>query len=439
MNVLLIIFDDLAPTVEDYAKARTPNMDRLAGRGVKFSNAYTPCAICSPGRACVFTGLRPDTHGVTTLGKKLRGKIPDVTTWPQALRERGWHTMRSGKVYHKGVPECNLGGDGDDDPFSWTTVINPTGLDLNCSGLRCNYTPRDTHVVGSGGAIQWVRAEKGDGIHHDHKIASDVVRAIKDREQDDKCFWAAGFIRPHVPLVAPERFFRLYDDVEINIPDEHPDTTLIPDYILKQWCSEFGLTKEQRAGAIRAYLACISFVDEQIGRILDALDEEGLTEDTLVVLTGDHGYQLGEHGLWFKNYLYRESVRIPLMIADPRRPGTHGQRCPALVEQPDFFPTLTELLDFSVEQELEGTSLVPLLENPDGKVRDSVLAQVHWGHAEGRSVRTPDHLYCEWRMDDGTQRQLFDLRSDPREEVNLLHDGADHPAAAELEKTLHAG
>ena len=106
MNVLLIIFDDLAPTVGDYAEAKTPNMDRLAARGVTFSNAYTPCAICAPGRACAFTGLRPDTHGVTTLSKKLRGKIPDVTTWPQALREQGWYTMRSGKVYHKGVPEC---------------------------------------------------------------------------------------------------------------------------------------------------------------------------------------------------------------------------------------------------------------------------------------------------------------------------------------------
>lgn len=441
MNTLFIVFDDLTPLLGcyGYAPAHTPNMDRLAARGVTFTQAYTPCAICAPGRACLFTGLRPDTHGVKTLGNKLRGKLPDVTTWPQALRSRGWHTMRSGKVYHKGVPECNAGGDGNDDPYSWCEKHNPTGLDLNCNGLHCNYTPRDTHVVGSGGAIQWLRAEKGDGFHHDHKVACDVIEAIRKRPADSACLWAAGFIRPHVPLVAPERFFELYDDVEIDLPEEHPDATPLPVYILRQWCSEFELTREQRIGAIRAYLACVSFVDEKIGEILDVLDDEGLTDETLVVLTGDHGYQLGEHGLWFKNYLYRESVRIPLIIADPRRPATHGRHCEALVEQPDLFPTLTDLLDFEVAQQLEGTSLAPLLVDPNGSVRDGVQAQVHWGEVEGRSLRTNEHMYSEWTARDTVHRQLFDLKTDPREEVDLLHSGADHPAVPELSKRLRAG
>ncbi len=438
MNVLLIIFDDLAPLAGEYARPITPNIDRLAARGVTFDAAHTPCAICAPGRACVFTGLRPDTHGVRTLQDKFRGRLPDVVTWPQALRSRGWHTMRSGKVYHKGVPECNAGGSGDDDPHSWCEAIDPTGLDLNCSGIRRNYTPRDTHVVGSGGAIQWVRAKKGDEIHHDWRAATDVCRAIRQRQQDDRCLWAAGFIRPHVPLVAPERFFAMYDDVEIDIPDEHPGSTPQPDYIRRQWCSEFGLSPRQRAGAIRAYLACISFADEQVGRILDALEDEGLADETLVVLTGDHGFQLGEHGLWFKNYLYRESVRIPLIIADPRRPASHGSTCGALVEQSDLFPTLADLLDFEVAQRHEGVSLAGLLETPDGRVRDGLLAQVHWGHAEGRSIRTEQHMYAEWQTDAGVQRQLFDLRNDPREEVNLLADGADNAAAGELSRMLHA-
>ncbi|MFP4106786.1 MAG: sulfatase [Phycisphaerae bacterium] len=439
MNVLFLVFDDYVPLVSRYGQPVTPHMDRLAQRGVRFDNAYTPCAICAPGRACLFTGLRPDTHGVDTLHNDLRGKLPDVITWPQALRSRGWYTMRSGKVYHKGVPECNVGSDGDDDPYSWCEKFNPTGLDLNCDGIRRNYTPRDTHEVGSGGAIQWVRALKSDDRHHDYHVASDLCRAIRRRAQEDNCLWAAGFIRPHVPLVAPERFFELYDDAEIDIPDEHADATDQPDYIRRQWCSEFGLTRDQRIGAIKAYLACVSLADEQIGRILDTLDDEGLADDTLIVLTGDHGFQLGEHGLWFKNYLYRESVSIPLTICDPRRPGTHGRTCDALVEQPDLFPTLCDLLGFEVAQKHEGVSLTPLLDDPDVGFRDGVLAQVNWGRIQGRSVRTCHYFYTEWVTPDGSRKQLFDLKTDPREEVDLLTSQPDDPVAGDMSDMLRAG
>jgi hypothetical protein len=189
VNVLLIVFDDLVPLLSEYARPVTPHMDRLRERGMTFRRAHTPCAICAPGRACLFTGLRPDTHGVRTLGNKLRGKLPDLVTWPQALGSRGWHTMRSGKVYHKGVPECNAGGAGDDDPYSWTEARNPTGLDLNCSGLRCNYTPRDTHVVGSGGGTAeclWSRRMCGRVFESVPAIYADKAFILSE----DACLYA---------------------------------------------------------------------------------------------------------------------------------------------------------------------------------------------------------------------------------------------------------
>lgn len=433
MNLLLLIFDDLVPLLGCHGDtlARTPNIDRLAGRGVTFTNASTPCAICAPGRACVFTGLRPDTHGVTTLKQKLRGRLPDVVTWPQALRSRGWYTMRSGKVYHKGVPEAAcFQGDGDDDPYSWVDRHNPGGMELNCNGVMRNLTPWQTHTAGIGGAVAWLRAEKGDRSHHDTRVADDLIASIATG-RDGPSLWAAGFIRPHVPLVAPKRFFALYDDVAIDLPEPPADATPVPDHVRSQWCGHFGLDQDQRREAIRAYRACVAYVDHEIGRILDALEASGKADDTVVLLTGDHGYQLGEHGLWFKNFLYRESLHIPLVIADPRRGAGHGRTCSALVDQCDLFPTVMDLTDSRYDQALEGRSLVPLLEDPTGTGNALARSQVDWGRVKGRRVTDGCHALVQWSgaVD---QTQLFDLVADPGEHRDLLHNGGHHPAATAL-------
>ncbi len=398
-----------------------PNIRRLQARAVTFANAHTPCAICAPGRASLFTGLYPNTHGVTQLRHKLRGKIPDVLTWPQYLRQQGWFSMRSGKVYHKGVPDCLVGlSDGDDDPHSWDVKINPPGYELHSNGAYTNATPWETHTAGTGGAIAWLKAEKGDTRQHDWHVASDVCEAIRSHDRRRPALWAAGFIRPHVPLVAPKEDFEALADLEFDVPEAPANATGLPPQVRAQWCGHWELPDEDRREAIRAYLACVRFADRQVGRLLDALEESGLRDDTLILLTADHGFQLGEHGLWFKNFLYRESTHIPLIIADPRKPESHGHVAKALVDQTDVFPTLLDLLELpDPGVEFEGESLAGLLEGSRDEVRDALHAMVDWGDVVGRSRRTHEELTIEW-TGKVTQTQRFDRSVDPGEHVDLL-------------------
>ena len=423
MNLLLFTFDDLRGDfgMADVPDRVIPNIRRLQAWAMTFTEAHAPCAICSPGRACLFTGLLPDTHGVTTLGQKLRGKIPDILTWPQYLRQNGWQTMRAGKVYHKGVPDCLVAlGDGDDDPHSWDVKINPPGYELNSNGAYHNTTPWESHGAGTGGAIAWLRAEKGDERQHDWQVATQVMDAIRNHDGSHPQMWAAGFIRPHVPLVAPKEYFEAVDDLEIPLPDEPPGTTPVPEQVRAQWCGHWELPSGERREAIRAYLACLMYADVQVGRILDALEESGHAEDTVIVLTADHGFQLGEHGLWFKNFLYRESTHIPFILSDPRQNATHGQTCPALVDQTDVFPTLIDLLDLpDPGVAFEGHSLASLLEDPTREVRDALHLQVDWGSCEGRAIRTHEDLKIQW-SGSVDQQQHFDLKTDPGEHIDLL-------------------
>lgn len=440
-NVLLLIFDDLRGDLglDLLPEERIPNIRRLQQRGTTFRNAHTPCAICAPGRACFFTGLSPDRHGVTTLGHKLRGKLPDLLTWPQHLRQNGWRTMRSGKVYHKGVPDCLVNrGDGDDDPHSWDEKHNPPGYELHSNGRYHNATPWETHTVGTGGAIAWLRAEKGDSLQHDYHVARDVCSAIEKSDPSKPAFWAAGFIRPHVPMVAPREYFEQVEHLEITLPEEPKEATPVPPQVRSQWCGNWCLPMHERREAVRAYLACLLFVDAQIGRILDQLKVSGQEENTVVLLTADHGFQLGEHGLWFKNFLYRESTHIPFILCDPRRPESHGARCDALIDQMDAFPTMVDLLETPVpDQELTGSSLQPLLDNPAAQWRETLTAQVDWGSVQGRSIRSQDFRYVEWTgVDSPHRRELYDLRADPGECINLLHGGAEHPEADKLARML---
>lgn len=441
MNILLLIFDDLRADFgfANLPDSLIPNMRRLQQRGMTFNHAHTPCAICAPGRASVFTGLSPDTHGVTTLQHKLKGKLPDVLTWPAALRNRGWYTMRSGKVFHKGVPDClvNL-GDGDDDPHAWCDKFNPGGYELHSNGMYYNATPWETHTAGTGGAIAWLRAEKGDDKQHDYRVATDVCHAIAQHDGEQPALWAAGFIRPHVPLVAPKEYFELTDGLTIDLPEPAADATDVPACVREQWCGHWNLSEDERKQAIRAYLACVAYADAQVGRILDQLDASGLADDTLVLLTADHGFQLGEHGLWFKNYLYRESTHIPLVIADPRRAGSHGQSCDALVDQSDIFPTVFDLLEMQApDQQPEGFSLASLLDDPSQGVRQAHQALVNWGQTRGRSVRTHDWLYVQWTGQEQSE-ELYDLNRNPYEEVNLLADGKSHDAVSKLRELMKA-
>lgn len=437
-NILLITCDDLTTRLGAFGDpiAITPNIDQLAARGLCFQNHYTTCPLCSPARASLFTGLFPDQHGVTTLKQKIRAKLPDVRTWPQHLRESGYHTFRSGKVYHKGVPDCLTSlGDGDDDPLSWSAKRNPGGYELHSNGTYRNLTPWETHRAGTGGAIAWLKAEKGDAKQHDWKVASDIIEQIQTHDSCQPKLWAAGFIRPHVPLVVPAAYFDLYADVDIPLPVECPDATPLGPPHASTWASRFNIRPEDRREAIRAYYAAISFIDAQVGRILSALEAKGLSGNTIVIFTSDHGFQLGEHGLWYKNYLYRESVQVPLIIADPAFPKNHGKATHALTLHEDLFPCIMERIPVEPPSGLtcqrHGSSLMPLLSDPSAELRLNIPAIVDYGSTTGRSLRSKDFLYMAWSGKQASE-ELYDLRQDPSESINLLLSCPEHPALPEM-------
>lgn len=438
MNVLFIVVDDLRPDLGCYGHslAHTPHIDRLASRGVAFSNAYTNCALCNPGRASLFSGLRPDTTGVKTLKEKLRHRLPHMVTLPQALRQRGYYSARAGKVFHMGVPDTiAMGGSGNDDIYAWDEFVNCPGKELNTQGYYYNATPYDRVTAGPGGAVSWLRAVKGDNEQHDYNVATQIADRIR-RTHDKPFFLAAGFIRPHVPFVAPRRFFDLYDPDAIDMPNRPREATPLLPCVERRFGAGFGIGPADHRKAVAAYLACVSFLDEQVGRVLQALDSTGLTDETLIVFTADHGYQLGEHDLWFKNFLYRESTRIPLIIADPRRRSSYGKVAEALVENVDVYPTVMELLGMPMPHHAEGVSLVPVMEGAVDEVRRAVFAQCH-GNVEGRSIRTHEWVYSEWNG--GREgRELFDLHSDPGEYVNLAAENTTRSISEELAGKLRS-
>ncbi len=335
-NLLLIICDDLNTSLDRYGPrpAYTPNLDRLAARGVRFTRAYCQSPLCTPSRASMLSGLRPDRTGVHTLRENQFTINPDTVTLPRLLRDRGFFTARSGKVFHKGVPDgvCSR-GPGMDDPHAWCERCEPIGYELNVNGQIVSPVSYQAYPAGAGGALTWLIADdRKDEQHHDVNVAADIARWVQS-PRDPPWMLAAGFARPHVPLVAPRRCFELYDDSAFTVPSR--DVSALRDRP-GQYASWFGadvpIDDEALAGFIHAYYASVSFIDEQVGRLLDALDDSGQSDNTLVVFTADHGYQLGEHGLFFKRFLYEESIRVPVIIVDPSRPDGHGQSLDEPVE-----------------------------------------------------------------------------------------------------------
>lgn len=347
-------------------------------------------------------------------------------------------------MFHKGVPDtiCTR-GTGRDDPNAWAERHEPACYEMNSQGQIISPVPYDRYPAGAGGALMCLRGEKRDSRQHDHRVANDIIGWIEQqaRQPDTPWFLAAGLARPHVPLVAPKRFFELYDDWDISLPDRSESARRDRPKQYDQWFGgplfgeEWPISDEDLADFIRAYYACVSFLDEQVGRMLDAVEAAGQLSNTLVVFTADHGFHLGEHGLFFKRFLYEESINVPLIIADPSRPAGHGQIHDEPVELLDIFPTVAEALEAENSLPLEGQSLVPLLTNPSAQT--GRLAFVQTGDApgeggvEGRSLRNKRWAYHAWRNAE-TPHELYDLEADALQFTNL----ADDPAHAEVRDDL---
>ena len=448
-NVLFLISDDLNNLLGCYGDplAKTPNIDRLAARGVIFEKAYCAFPLCGPSRNSMLTGLYPNSTGIHANSQIFRQTIPTQVSLPQAFRQAGYLAVRVGKLYHYNVPN-SIGTNGHDDPGSWEIECNPAGVD------RLEEQPSITTLTPNqfGGTLSWYASPKSDEFHTDALMASDAEWVLERcaKQKQRPFFLALGFFRPHTPYVAPkEPYFGMHPEesmpVVTGIKEDQAD---IPPAGLGSYKKEQDkLTDPLRRQARQAYNASISFMDAQVGRVIETLDRLGLTDNTIIVFTSDHGYHVGEHGLWQKQSLFEESARVPLLIVAPGK-STAGTRCESLVSHVDLFPTLAELCEVAKPANLQGQSLVPMLNDPNSTGRGWALTQVvrggrinrggaspatgdDGGRFFGYSLRTARWRYTEW-ADGEAGRELYDHNVDPKELKNLADDSAHAQTIAEL-------
>jgi iduronate 2-sulfatase len=433
-NVLFIAIDDLNVSLGCYNHplVKSPNIDRLAARGVRFDRAYCQYPLCNPSRSSLLSGLRPDTSRIYDNGIPIRKPFPDIVTLPQMFKNNGYFSARVGKIYHYGVPG-QIGTSGLDDPPSWNQFINPCGRDKDDEADVINFTP-DRQL---GAALSWMEAKGTDDEQTDGKVAAEAIRLLEEHK-DKPFFLAVGFYRPHVPDIATKPYFALYPLEKVTLPQEPPEHIAnIPPIALTTRPLNYGIEEEKLRIFKRAYFASISFVDAQVGKVLEALERLKLAESTVVVLFGDHGWSLGEHGQWQKQLLFEEAARVPFMIALPKAKVTGVS--PRPVELVDIYPTLADLCGLTPPSNLEGKSLRPLLENPKASwSKPAVTQQVRregGRQVMGYSVRTERWRYTEW--DGGAAgAELYDQEADPHEYQNLAKDPTYASKLAELKALL---
>jgi uncharacterized sulfatase len=419
-NVLFIAVDDMNNDLGCYGSkvVQSPNIDKLAARGVRFDRAYNQFPLCSPSRSSLMTGLRPDQIRVFDLQYHFRTGLPDVVTMSQLFLNNGYYAARIGKIYHYGNPG-QIGTDGLDDAPSWKERFNPAGIDkTKLEPKIINHTPSR----GLGSSLSFLADPDGrDEDHTDGMVATKAIELL-EQHRDEPFFLAVGFYKPHCPYVAPKKYFDLYPLDKIDIPELPRDfEKTVPEAALtstRPW-PNYQLDRQKLREAKQAYYATISFVDAQIGRVLDALDRLGLAENTVVVFWSDHGYHLGERGLWMKQSCFEESARVPLIIAGPDT--RQGGICARNVELIDLYPTLADFAGLTPPK-LPGVSLRPLLARPDAPWNRPAYTQVERQGFPGYSVRTARWRYTEW---DGGKKgaELYDHDKDPGEMNNL----AKHP------------
>ena len=426
-NVLFIIVDDLTTTLGCYGNSHvhTPCMDGLAARGVRFDHAYTQFALCNPSRCSFLTGCYPERTKVFDLSTSLRTGLPDVVTLPQHFKDHGYATGRIGKVFHVPDPKTKL------DVELWAALHKDNEILVEAKKANDPDDKPRGKSKGEGYNRTYAASGRPAADFTDYQIADDAVATLEEF-RDRPFFLAVGFIRPHTPFVAPEAYFDAVDQSKITLPPFYrengesmakiPQSSLRPNNNVFRYAAP---TAEEARDAVRAYLASTSFVDTQIGRVLAKLKELQIEENTIVVLTGDHGYQLGEHGLWAKQTLFEGANHVPLLIAAPDvKPGARA----GLAEQVDIYPTLCDLAGLPLPKHLQGRSLKPMLDDPAAKGHQIAVSTMVAAHTKliGHSVRTDAFRYITW--DEGRGGELlYDLRNDPDE----LHNLADQPGQAE--------
>jgi iduronate 2-sulfatase len=443
LNVLFIMSDDLNTRLGCYDDplVKTPNIDALAARGMRFDRAYCQFPLCGPSRNSMLTGLYPNSNGILVNAQIFRQTVPKQFSLPQAFRLAGYFAGRIGKLYHYGVP-TSIGTNGHDDPASWELELNPPGVDRMVE-LRDTFSLRPGNF---GGTLSWRASPHPDELHTDALQAAEAEWVLERcaKQKDRPFFLAVGFFRPHTPYISPNKYFEKYRKQEMPLVENvEQDRANKPPLALRNYGEQPKLNDDLRRQAMQAYFASVTFMDAQLGRLMSALDRLGLADSTVIVFCSDHGYHLGEHGMWQKMSIYEESARVPLLIVAP---GTaqKGSVSRAPVGLIDLYPTLTELCGVEAPDNLQGQSLVPLLKDPSAAGRGWALSQVTRGGGNrpenrifGYSIRTPRWRYTEW--DSGQKgRELYDHKTDPQELKNLVDDAAHKATVTQMADQLQA-
>ncbi len=428
-NVLFIGVDDLRPEIDCYGTPRmvTPNLDRLGEMGVRFDRAYCNIAVCGASRASLMKGLRPTPTRFTSYLTRADKDAPNVPSLPLVFKQNGYHTVSNGKIYHHQT----------DDAEAWSEAAWRPKTSSIWWALPEN---RKLAAGGRSRGPAYESADEPDQSYPDHQICDKSLADLRRLAKQNKPFFlACGFYRPHLPFVAPKRYWDLYPTDQVTLPDNMYFPRDLPrafNYTWGEMRAYHGIpkqgpvSKDVAVQLIRGYHASVSFVDAQIGRLLDELDRLGQTENTIIVLWGDHGWQLGEHGFWCKHTNFEVASRTPLLIVAP---GTEGGRVsPKLVEYVDIFPTLCDLAELPLPSHLQGKSMRPLLQDVDATHKEAVFTR----HGGGDAVRTDSFRYMEMRSGGGSGALrgvgLFDLEQDPEENQNVAED----PAYAETRQRL---
>lgn len=436
-NVLLICVDDLKPLLGCYGDTlvKSPNIDRLAARGVLFEAAYCNQAVCSPSRNALLAGLRPQSLGIYELSTNFRKAVPDAVTLPQHFMRNGYRAEGLGKIFHVGHGNVN-------DEASWSVPhYSPKTISY---ALQENNPPESTREealfdnkkeawkLPRGAPVE--SADVPDNRYGDGMIADEAIKRLEAAKQkpDEPLFLAVGFLKPHLPFVAPKKYWDLYEPAAFKLAELQTAPKGAPEFAPTTWgelrqykdMPETGpLTPEQQRHLIHGYHAATSYMDAQLGRVLDALEASGLAQNTIIVLWGDHGWHLGDHGMWCKHTNYEQAAHIPLIVAAPSVKPT---RTKALVETVDIYPTLSELAGLPAPAKIDGKSFATVLKNPNASARDSVIHVYPRGDKLGRAIRTARYRMVEWKTigapADSAVMELYDYESDPAETRNLAAD-----------------
>jgi arylsulfatase A-like enzyme len=472
-NVLMIAVDDLRPELGCYDVRHiiSPHIDRLAASGLVFRRAYVQQAVCGPSRISLLSGLRPDSTGIYNNSHMLREMRPDIVSLPRHFKAHGYRTVSLGKVYHH--PE--------DDPAAWTEPVwRPFGISWgwrnyrlpeNLDLVKALHTQlpdarRERTPLGRVKGPAYEFTPQADNVYPDGLTADMAIHTLKRLSDDDRPFFmAVGFYKPHLPFACPEQYWKMYERSEIKLPNNDTPPVNMPLVAFRDSDelrayhgipSESKLDDELSRTLIHGYRACVTYMDAQVGRVLDALDQLGLAENTTVVLWGDHGWHLGEQGIWAKQTNFELATRAPLIVRTPASDAA-GSSTSALVEMVDIYPTLCDLAGLPKPEHLEGTSFFPLLDQPNRRWKPAAFSQYPRPHNKpdhvmGRSIRTERYRFTRWTRTENVKTEkpnarkpnetvaweLYDHLLDPQETINIV-EAADSRLIKQLTRQLDIG